>query len=69
MNLDLDLLWEEVKENHKKLNSCNFHEFEDITPEKKLDKKYRCKNCGGELFQTQVSYYNLGLKHGKEAKK
>ena len=61
-----DKIWEEVKENHKKLNNCNLHYFIDITPEKPFGKKYRCKNCKGVLDGINVSYYNLGLKHGKE---
>lgn len=62
----MDKIWEFVKENHKKLNSCKLHEFEDITPNRPLDKKYKCKNCGGELDSINVSYYNLGRKHERE---
>jgi hypothetical protein len=59
----MDKIWEYVKENHKKLKSCNLHNFEDITPDRKIYKKYKCKNCGGELDGINVSYYHLGLKH------
>ena len=60
-----DKIWEDVKENHKKLNSCTIHDFKDITPDRPFGKKYKCMNCGAELDGINVSYYNLGLKHGK----
>ena len=69
MQINYDEIWEQVKENKNKLNSCNYHQFDDITPNLKMGKKYKCKNCGGELNSINVSYYNLGLKHAKNISK
>lgn len=62
-------IWEFVKENHKKLNNCEKHDFVDITPSRKMGKKYRCKNCKGELDSINVDYYERGFEHGSKHKK
>ncbi|WP_156940159.1 hypothetical protein [Caldanaerobius polysaccharolyticus] len=50
MSIDFKEIINQVKENQNKLNSCIKHDFSiDITPEKKLDKRYRCINCNGEV--------------------
>lgn len=66
LKIDNDKIWKMVKQNHKKLNSCECHNFIDISPDKSLGKKYKCKNCSGILDSINVSWYNLGLKHGKD---
>jgi hypothetical protein len=51
-----------VKENRRKLDSCNYHEFEDMTSDKLIGKKYKCKNCQGEVDGLSFYWYNLGRK-------
>lgn len=62
---------EEIHINNKKLESCNFHEFE-------LDKKkteriqfrsYVCKNCGGTADAISVKWYLTGMKHAAQLNK
>jgi hypothetical protein len=57
-------LWNQVKENSRKLNNCKLHNFQDITPDRKIGKRYKCKNCNGELDGINVHYYERGLEHG-----
>jgi hypothetical protein len=57
-------IWEEVKENHRKLDSCKKHSFdEDVTPDRVLGKTYKCTSCGGTVDSITKSWYELGLKH------
>lgn len=57
-------IWDMVVANHDKLESCpGPHVFQNITPEKKIGKRYRCTMCGGEAEQLNVSWYNKGLGH------
>ena len=52
---------EEIKENHRRLNGCQKHEFLPVneTP-KRFTTKYRCKNCNGT-----IDWYLKGLSHGQ----
>ncbi len=68
MNIDAKKIFEEVKENHRKLDSCSLHDFSiDITPSKPYMKKFRCTNCSGEVDLTTKSWYEKGLQHGQDA--
>jgi hypothetical protein len=60
----LDKIWKQVKENSKKLDSCDLHEFERLEP-KKFGSKYKCKKCEGECSGTDYLWYLKGLEHGK----
>lgn len=51
-------------ENNKKLDSCKFHQFRLVIPESRWDKRYICKNCGGECNFQELLWYKIGLSHG-----
>lgn len=57
-------IMEQVKQNHKLLNSCNLHDFSiDTTPDRTFGKKFKCSNCGGVVDATEKRWYELGLTH------
>lgn len=56
-------MWEEAKNNVKRLNECPDHDFEPIDPEPKLGTRYRCKNCDGEISGSSYHWYLKGRKH------
>ena len=60
----MDELWKEVKENQAKLNNCTNHNFAlDMEPQKRINKKYKCLNCGGTISDIDKFWYELGKKH------
>lgn len=60
-----DEILKQVKENFRKLESCNNHDFSiDLTPDKKFNKKYQCTNCGGSIDWLNKSWYEKGKSHG-----
>jgi lipopolysaccharide biosynthesis regulator YciM len=60
-------LLSQVRENQARLESCSGHEFEDITPQKTLGKRYRCKNCHGDVDAHAHHWYCLGLEHARKS--
>lgn len=60
----MDELFKEIQENSNKLQSCEYHQFVDITPERTFAKKYQCKNCKGTLGAINKCWYEKGLQHG-----
>lgn len=62
--LDGYQIFEEVKANHKKLESCQKHSFNiDLEPDRRVGKRWRCSSCGGEVGIMEKSWYEKGLKH------
>ena len=55
-------IFESVKENRLKRESCTLHEFEKESD--KFGSKYICKNCGCREDANFVIAYKQGLKHG-----
>ena len=54
----------EVKENHRKLNSCNNHNFViEIPGHTKYDTRYQCSNCQGIVNSNMKKWYELGRLH------
>jgi ribosomal protein L44E len=67
MSIDVKELMRDIKDNHKKIDSCSKHDFSiDATPDKKFSKMYRCNNCGGEVQATTKRWYEIILEHGKD---
>ena len=63
-------LFEEVKENHVRLDSCSGpHEFEEVNMGGSggFARDMRCKRCGGVLNRVHAIWYERGVKHGREA--
>jgi hypothetical protein len=60
-------LFEQVKENHRILDSCTRHAFDiDKNPGQVFGKKWECSNCGGNVDSMAKLWYERGLQHGKE---
>lgn len=53
-------LWEDVKAAHAKERACRGHRFVDTTPEKVVDKRWRCTGCGFELRPPEHYWYERG---------
>ena len=62
----MDQIWEQVKANHKLLNTCAGHDF-SVEHEKRctLTTKWKCARCGGVISHSDKHWYELGLKHGQ----
>jgi hypothetical protein len=59
-------LWEDIKAKSKALAECaGPHEFVDTTPERALNKRFRCTKCGGEMSGIERRCYLQGLSHGR----
>lgn len=66
MPIDVKELMREIKENHRKLESCGKHDFSiDATPDKKFGKMYWCTNCDGEVDAARKLWYEKGLEEAK----
>ena len=71
---EMKVIWEGVKENHKKLNSCPSHSFVMTSPENQLKRQFVCSNCLGTIDGIAHDWYqkgfqdgyNQGLKHGRQ---
>lgn len=59
-------VWEQVKENQAKLNSCQQHKFSiDVTPNQSWNKQYECEHCGGYVPVQAKRWYEMGVTHEK----
>ena len=59
---------EEVKQSHKKLESCTCHEFSVRIDQSHIHSpipKWMCKNCRGIVENRIKNWYELGFKHGQ----
>lgn len=60
-------LWEEVRANHERLESCPRHDFH--TPEPgRLGVRYTCRACGGWADGHAIVWYMRGLAHGESVR-
>jgi len=59
-------IWEEVKENHKKLDACpGPHKFTiPFRSSGELIRDWSCELCGGHISSSDKSWYEKGLNHG-----
>ena len=64
MNKDEALKFmKEIKENRTKLDACSKHNFSiDITPNRTINKKFRCISCDGIVSVQEKLWYEKGLK-------
>jgi hypothetical protein len=60
-------IWNAAKANGARLDACpGPHVFLDLTPEKRVGKKWRCSGCGGEVDGVARAWYQAGLAHGRQ---
>lgn len=64
---DAKKLWDDCVARGRALDACSRHVFVDATPERTLNKKWRCTACGGEIGTTERRMYDQGLAHGLAA--
>jgi hypothetical protein len=64
--LDLNNIWNNARKNQQILKACEFHQF-SIPVKNELNpsciRKYKCVNCGGEIFTENKYWYELGMQH------
>jgi len=65
VNIVAQKIWEEVKENKRRLDSCEgVHDFSiDIDPEKNHNKRTQCTKCKGYVWPGNLYWYNKGVEH------
>lgn len=57
---DVVSIWNEAKENVRRLDSCERHKFD--APLVKIGEKLTCQNCGGVLSLSDISQYVRGFR-------
>lgn len=57
MSINARKIWEEVKANSAKLNSCKIHKFSGPAT---IGRRKICESCGGELSLTDILSYVKG---------
>jgi hypothetical protein len=63
---DMLSLWAEVKANQAKLTACRSHAFSAVEPGK-VNTKYLCANCGGNVDSHAYHWYRDGREHERAA--
>ena len=58
-------IMENIRENRRKLESCNLHDFsiEVPKPYRKICPDYKCSKCGGIVEWSEKSWYEKGFEH------
>jgi len=54
-----------VQGNHAAIEKCAGHEFVALN-DAPIFRKYRCSKCGGVVDSIAKSWYETGLKHGRQ---
>lgn len=57
--MDVKAIWEEVKDNQKKIRGCKRHDFGNAGLVK-IGQKLTCKNCGGAMGLAEIGNYIRG---------
>jgi len=60
------VILDEVKANRAKLDGCQGHDFEPVTPGL-FGTKYVCRHCQGMTDGVSVNWYKTGLAHALAA--
>lgn len=75
----IDAVFEEVKQNHKKMDTCPHHDFSIVldrhskqridnpTPQQLFGAKFQCTRCGGIVDGIERLWYTRGLRHGYDS--
>jgi hypothetical protein len=57
-------VWDRLRANQLKLDSCRRHAFTlDLAPDKELAKRWGCEHCGGVVDATAKAWYDAGARH------
>jgi hypothetical protein len=56
-------IFNEVKENHRKLDSCKSHNFSTEIQGLFARNKYQCSNCNGTVDWQTKHWYEKGREH------
>lgn len=60
-------IFEDLQKNGETLKNCNLHDFSIEIPQRnRLNKKWKCKNCGGIVDTSEKLWYENGLSHGSQ---
>lgn len=59
---EFEIIVHEVRENHKRLNACDKHDFV-LHEERSINSKYKCTRCEGIVDRTVYFWYEQGAKH------
>jgi len=66
---EVNKLYENVKKNHHRLDSCIGHVFTLVNPQDKWHRRYKCTVCGGVIDSFAYGWYTKGLEHGRRQAK
>lgn len=55
---------EEIRKNREVLQNCSLHEFSIKISQERVLSKWKCKNCGGIVDNSEKYWYEKGLNHG-----
>lgn len=62
---DVRKIMDEVKTNLARLHTCVQHDFSlCVDPRERLNSRWRCVHCTGEVGVSEKSWYERGLQHG-----
>jgi hypothetical protein len=63
---EVDKIWKEIKENHRKLDDCIGHDFSIVLDaDKPYKTKYQCTKCKGTVEWREKHWYQKGIEHAK----
>jgi len=67
MKFNIKEIWKKVKENRKRLDSCEgIHNFTNDKDGKIVPRYSTCTKCKGELDPIHVNWYIKGVEHGSK---
>lgn len=59
-------LWDQVRANHARLESCGNHGFVPIDGTSGMRARYRCMRCLGEVDSTAYRWFTCGRQHATD---
>lgn len=57
---DMRQIWDDVKANQYRLRGCDWHDFEPLSDDDPLRRKYRCRRCGGVVDHHAYYWHEQG---------
>jgi hypothetical protein len=59
-------IFDDVKENKRKLDACELHDFYATGEGVRSD--FLCRRCDGRISRRDHMWYQIGIRHGKKDK-